>query len=132
VATGRSSHAREVKGDHPDKNGFPGPPGWGLGVTPTPHIIVDVEKPEKCLRENGFTDDLAVKNRYDLAHGMSKHFKTGVLISLLSQLKQYRLDITGLQGTRLEGKDIMDVKSHTHTLLVVKKKEPESLGWHLW
>ena len=30
VATGRASHARQVKGDDPDKKGYPGPPGWGL------------------------------------------------------------------------------------------------------
>jgi hypothetical protein len=29
-ATGRASHARQVKGDDPDKKGYPGPPGWGL------------------------------------------------------------------------------------------------------
>jgi hypothetical protein len=32
VATVRASHARQVKGDGPDKKGYPGPPGWGLGV----------------------------------------------------------------------------------------------------
>jgi hypothetical protein len=26
------SLARQVKGDDPDKKGYPGPPGWGLGV----------------------------------------------------------------------------------------------------
>jgi hypothetical protein len=31
-ATGRASHARQVKGDDADKKGYPGPPGWGLGV----------------------------------------------------------------------------------------------------
>jgi hypothetical protein len=31
-ATGRASHARQVKGDDPDKKGYPGSPGWGLGV----------------------------------------------------------------------------------------------------
>jgi hypothetical protein len=31
-ATGRASHARQVKGDEPDKKGYPGPPGWGFGV----------------------------------------------------------------------------------------------------
>jgi hypothetical protein len=30
-AIGRASHARQVKGDDPEKNGYPGPPGWGLG-----------------------------------------------------------------------------------------------------
>jgi len=37
-ATGRASHARQVKGDDPDKKGYPGPPGWGFGVgLTTPH-----------------------------------------------------------------------------------------------
>jgi hypothetical protein len=31
-ATGRASHARQVKGDDPDKKGYSGPPGWGFGV----------------------------------------------------------------------------------------------------
>ena len=37
-ATGRASHATQVKGDDPDEKGYPGPPGWGLGVgLTTPH-----------------------------------------------------------------------------------------------
>jgi len=37
-ATGRASHARQVKGDDPDKKGYPGPPGWGFVVGLTiPH-----------------------------------------------------------------------------------------------
>jgi hypothetical protein len=32
IATGRVTHARQVKGDDPDKKGYPGPPGWGLGA----------------------------------------------------------------------------------------------------
>jgi hypothetical protein len=34
-ATGRASHAREVKGENTDKKGYPGAPCWGLGVRPT-------------------------------------------------------------------------------------------------
>jgi hypothetical protein len=34
----RASHARQVKGDDPDKKGYPGPPGWGFGGgLTTPH-----------------------------------------------------------------------------------------------
>jgi hypothetical protein len=37
-ATGTVSHARQVKGDDPDKKGYPGPPGWGFSVgLTTPH-----------------------------------------------------------------------------------------------
>jgi hypothetical protein len=32
VAAGRVSHAGQIKGNDPDKKGYPGPPGWGLGV----------------------------------------------------------------------------------------------------
>jgi len=38
-ATGRVSHARQVKGDDPDKKGYPGPPGWGFGVGLTTHTV---------------------------------------------------------------------------------------------
>jgi hypothetical protein len=31
VATGRVSHAGQVKGNDPEEKGYPGPPGWGLG-----------------------------------------------------------------------------------------------------
>jgi hypothetical protein len=39
VATGSVCHARQVKGDDPDKKGYPGPPGWvlGMGLTTLPH-----------------------------------------------------------------------------------------------
>jgi hypothetical protein len=38
VATGRASHARQIKGDEPDEKRYPDPPGWGLDVgLITPH-----------------------------------------------------------------------------------------------
>ena len=38
LPAGPPSHARQVKDDDPDKKGYPGPPGWALGVGPTtPH-----------------------------------------------------------------------------------------------
>jgi hypothetical protein len=55
-ATGRASHARQIKGDDPDKKGCP---GWGFGVgLTTPHstrlIVTKVEKRKKLV---GFNDD---------------------------------------------------------------------------
>jgi len=48
-ATGRASHARQVKGDDPEKRDTPGPPGCGFGVgLTTPHskklIVTKVEQ----------------------------------------------------------------------------------------
>jgi len=39
IASGRASHAIKVKGDEPDNKGYPGSPGWGLGMglTTQPH-----------------------------------------------------------------------------------------------
>jgi hypothetical protein len=46
-ATGGASHARQVKGNHPDKKGYPGPPGWELGVgLTTPRHKKSVTKPK--------------------------------------------------------------------------------------
>jgi hypothetical protein len=68
-ATGRTSHARQFKGDDPDKKGYPGPPDWGFSVGPTtPHsknlllrklnkgkirILFDTPKPTAGCSANG-------------------------------------------------------------------------------
>jgi hypothetical protein len=58
-ATGSASHARQVKGDDPDKKGYPDLPGWGFGMgLTTPHnknlIVTKVEQRKKL---DGFNDD---------------------------------------------------------------------------
>jgi hypothetical protein len=51
-ATGRASHARQVKCDDPDKKGYPGPPSWGFGVgLTTPHskkLVTKFEQRKKA------------------------------------------------------------------------------------
>ena len=59
-ATGRASHARRVKGDDPDKKGYPGPPGWGFGVgLTTPHSKkkLFVTKVKQRKEPDRFNDD---------------------------------------------------------------------------
>jgi len=64
-ATDRASHARQVKGDDPDKKGYSGPPGWGFGVElTTPYskttycyesraVLFDRPKPTAGCSANG-------------------------------------------------------------------------------
>jgi len=54
-ATGRASHARQVKGDDPDKKGYPGPIGWGLCVrlTTPPRSKILLRK-LKEMKLNGY------------------------------------------------------------------------------
>ena len=46
-ATGRVTLVGQVEGDGPDKSGYRGPPGWGLGVrlTTSPCKKIIVTKP---------------------------------------------------------------------------------------
>jgi hypothetical protein len=57
-ATGRASHARQVKSDD-TKKGYPGPPGWGFGMgLTTPHSKkLMVTKVEQRKNLEGFNDD---------------------------------------------------------------------------
>jgi hypothetical protein len=51
--------ARQVKGDDPDKKGYPGPPGWGFGVelTISHGKKLIVTKVEQRKKPNRFKDE---------------------------------------------------------------------------
>jgi hypothetical protein len=59
VATGRASHDRQVKGDDPDKKGYSGPPGWGLGVGLTTPSLT------KCFVEKLLTFEQQLDNNFE-------------------------------------------------------------------
>ena len=65
-ATGRASHAIQVKGDDPDKKGYPGPPGWVFGVvlTTPPSKKLIVTKVEQRKKLDRLNDDGRKKTRY--------------------------------------------------------------------
>jgi hypothetical protein len=51
-ATGRGSQARQVKGDDPDRKGYPGPPSEGLGMGLTNTVKLGfVSKPQLKSRK---------------------------------------------------------------------------------
>jgi hypothetical protein len=65
VATGRVSHARQVKGDGPDKKGCPGPPGWGLGVGQT-------TPPNNTYLLRNFNQSLEIKKKKPGGRGLMR------------------------------------------------------------
>ena len=65
-ATGKASHARQVKGDDPDKKGYPGPPGWvfAVGLTTQHSKKLIVTKVEQRNKLDKFNDDGRKRTRY--------------------------------------------------------------------
>jgi hypothetical protein len=52
-ATGRASHARQVKGDDQDKKRYPGPPGWGFGVGLTTLLLRNLNEGKRRILFDG-------------------------------------------------------------------------------
>jgi len=77
AATGRVSLTRQVKGDDPDQKGYPGPPGWWLGVgskDPTPYNQPNVMEPQVKINQRIFFWNKPGEEkgimRWLLVHGM--------------------------------------------------------------
>jgi exonuclease III len=87
-----------------------------VGAKTPPRKRTYVEKTTKMSRMGLINRRRLSYKEKELIFGtrnMRTLFKTGALLSLLSQLQEYRLAITALQETIWQGKDIMDMKSHT-------------------
>jgi len=100
--TGRAFHAKQVKGDHPDKNGYPGPPGWGLGVgLTTPHhknILFQnpTNQPRKdekqLLTKENWKPDLTM-----VTWNVRTMLIPGKMQEISEEIMKYKIDIIALQ-----------------------------------
>jgi hypothetical protein len=85
-ATVRASHARQVKGDDPDKKGYPGPPGWGLGVRLTTPLRKKIllrnlkrrPRPTQGCRADDDDDDVKELPAFCATRRFTIHFKSPI------------------------------------------------------
>ena len=105
--TGRASHARQNKGDDPDKKGYPDPPGWGFGVgLSNAHrkkkiIVTKEEKRKKLDRLN---NDERKRTRHTEIilpkWNVQTIIKPGIMKEILEEIGKARVDVVAVQEIR--------------------------------
>jgi hypothetical protein len=128
TATGRAFHARQVKGDDPDKRGCPGPPGWGpgVGLTTSSRKRSIVSKPHDMprIRERNRVRRRLWQRQMDMNLGtwnVRSLYKPGGIKAVIPQLQQHKIHTAAIQETRWHGKAIMG--TNTRTVLHSSKEE---------
>jgi len=115
--TGRATLAVQVEGDGPDKRGYPGPPGWGLGMrlTTSPCKKVIVKKPYKKSR-NVINTQLRHRTRImDLTFGtwnVQTMLQPRKMMEIADVLK-LGIDLVALQEIRWQGQGEINKKNFT-------------------
>jgi len=108
-ADGRASNARQVKGDDPDKKGYPRPPGWGFGMgLITPHskklIVMKAKQREELDRLN---DGGRKGTRYTemtlATWNIQTMLKPGRMKEIMEEIGKARVDIVAVQEIRWQG-----------------------------
>jgi hypothetical protein len=99
VATGRASLAGQVKGDDPDWERHPSPPGWGLGLrlTTLSRKKSTVQKPVLKPRTDETIDDGHSRKRTNEIRTATWNIRTmyiaGRLQEIAEEVLKYKLDI---------------------------------------
>ena len=106
LATGRATLAGQVEGDGPDERGYPGPPGWGLGVrlTTSPHKKSVVSKPYD--RPRNVMNTKRRKRIMDLTFGtwnVQTMLQPGKMMEVADEVLKQGIDLVALQEIRWQG-----------------------------
>jgi len=106
LATGRATLAGQVEGDGPDERGYPGPPGWGLGVrlTTSPHKKSVVSKPYD--RPRNVMNTKRRKRIMDLTFGtwnVQTMLQPGKVMEVADEVLKQGIDLVALQEIRWQG-----------------------------
>ena len=105
-ATGRATLAGQVEADGPDERGYPGPPGWGLGVrlTTSPCKKIIVTKPYNKPR-NVMNTRLRQRTRtMDLTFGTWKvqtMLQPGKMMEIADEVLRLGIDLVALTRNQM-------------------------------
>jgi hypothetical protein len=108
--TGRVTLAGQVEGDGPDERGYPGPPGWGLGVrlTTSPRkknlfVMKTYNKPRNVMNKIRWRQKTGIT---DLTFG-TWHVQTmlqpGKMMEIADKVLKLGIDLVALQESRWQG-----------------------------
>jgi hypothetical protein len=114
AATGRASHAGQVKGDEPDKKQYPGPADCELGVGLTTHPVkiynVFVEKLLKLETGPKKQRRPSMNLRVKTCNVLSVH-RSGALQNLIQVTQDYKIDLLAVHEVRWLGRSIIEKKN---------------------
>jgi hypothetical protein len=123
LATGRATLAGQVEGDGPDKRGYPGPPGLGLGVglTTSPCkkrvVMIPHSKPQNTMNTRLRQRHLPRQTRNtDLTIGtwnVQNMLQPGKMMEIADEVLKLGIDRVALQEIRWQGQGEINMKNFT-------------------
>jgi hypothetical protein len=123
LATGRATLAGQGEGDGPDKRGYPGPPGWGLGVglrtSPCKKRVVmkPHSKPRNAMNTRLKQRHLPRQTRNtDLTIGtwnVQTVLQSGKMVQIADEVLKLGIDLVALQEIRWQGQGEITKKNFT-------------------
>jgi hypothetical protein len=111
-ATSRAFNARQVKGDDPNKKGYPSPPGWGLGAGLTTLYCKNQNVAKNSVNETGLPSWKRLTMRSKEMNTVMRFgtwnvrtlLQAGNMNAIAEEAERYKMDAVALQEIRWKGK----------------------------